>query len=126
MDGGPSIGKPVVFDRPERFAVDSHVAILRPDGLTPAALAFLLASPLGQVQLDRAESGASGQTAVTEADLRRFRFPALEAEDLAQLTEQLSTARQLLNDAREELAAQEIGAWADFEAGLLGAAEAIK
>lgn len=72
MDGGTSIGKVAVFNRVD-FAnavdvaeeelcvtVDSHVAILRPQGISPQALAYLLASPIGQLQFQRAESGASG------------------------------------------------------------------
>lgn len=38
-------------------------------------MGVFVASPIGQLQFNRAESGASGQTSVTEEDLRRFRFP---------------------------------------------------
>ena len=54
VDGGSSIGKPVLFDLGGDWAVDSHVAILRPRGLDPELLVYLLASPLGQIQLQRA------------------------------------------------------------------------
>jgi hypothetical protein len=81
VDGGTSIGKPVLFDLEGDYAIDSHVAILRPAGLDPRLLVYLLASPLGQVQFQQAESGASGQTGVTEEDIRRFRFPFLDQND---------------------------------------------
>lgn len=83
-DGGTSIGKAAVFTPPPLedralaecgFTVDSHVAILRPQGISPMLLTYLLCSPMGQLQFQRAESGASGQTAVSEEDIRRFRFP---------------------------------------------------
>jgi hypothetical protein len=81
-DGGTSIGKAAVFMMPKTdegepvdygFTVDSHVAILCPFGKSPPLLAYLLGSPMGQLQFQRAESGASGQTAVSEDDVRRFR-----------------------------------------------------
>lgn len=75
MDGGTSIGKTAVFNFTGNYTIDSHVAILRPHGISAKALAYLLASPLGQLQFKKAESGASGQTSVTEDDLRRFVFP---------------------------------------------------
>jgi hypothetical protein len=94
MDGGTSIGKAAVFDltafseavevdSDEVFVtVDSHVAVLRPQGISSLALAYLLASPIGQAQFQRAESGASGQTAVTEDDVRYFQLPQFDPAQL--------------------------------------------
>jgi hypothetical protein len=73
VDGGVSIGKTALFDWGEEFAIDSHVVILRPAQITPLSLVYLLASPLGQMQFRYAESGASGQTTVTEDDVNRRR-----------------------------------------------------
>jgi hypothetical protein len=75
VDGGVSIGKPLYFDGSGDFTIDSHVCILRPQGVSALGIVYLLASPLGQMQFRHAESGASGQTAVTEEDFRRFIFP---------------------------------------------------
>lgn len=114
MDGGPSIGKPALFALEDDYAVDSHVAILRPIGLDARVLVYLLASPLGQVQFQRAESGASGQTSVTEDDVRRFRFPLLGAEELQAAVESLDA--ELANIKREEaeVARRREAAWAGF------------
>ncbi|MFL5280438.1 MAG: hypothetical protein ACJ8AW_05460 [Rhodopila sp.] len=85
------------------FTVDSHVAVLRPRGMSPTLLAYLLCSPMGQIQFQRAESGASGQTAVSEEDVRRFRFPrVLEAafeEACESFTAALNEARRLETEA---------------------------
>jgi hypothetical protein len=107
-DGGTSIGKAAVFVAPLNedgdpveggFTVDSHVAILRPRSITPVLLAYLLCSPMGQLQFQRAESGASGQTAVSEEDVRRFRFPRVAPEQFEaaarSLTSSLDKARRL-------------------------------
>jgi len=109
VDGGTSIGKPALFLLEGDFAIDSHVVILRPRGLDAKVLVHLLASPLGQLQFQQAESGASGQTGVTEDDIRRFRFPALRREEMAGLVDELDAAlakikadMQLLERRREE------------------------
>lgn len=134
MDGGTSIGKSAVFNRAIAkqelgfdddqdsdvyFTVDSHVAILRPKGISPEALVALLASPLGQLQFQRVESGASGQTAVSEDDIRRFHFPRLEANALEEavgiLNEGITAAKAL--EAEAEL--QRINAWGQFKLSLL-------
>jgi hypothetical protein len=112
-DGGTSIGKAAVFTTPLAgetagaeggFTVDSHVAILRPRGISPLLLVYLLCSPMGQLQFQRAESGASGQTAVSEEDIRRFRFPRgdeAQFEAAARsLTEALERSRRLELAAR--------------------------
>jgi hypothetical protein len=114
VDGGTSIGKPVLFDLTGDFAVDSHVAILRPVGLDPFMLVHLLASPLGQLQFQRAESGASGQTAVTEDDIRRFRFPLLGADVEAKAIADVREARAEAQRLRQEAASREDRGWEEF------------
>jgi restriction endonuclease S subunit len=119
MDGGPSIGKPALFELEDDYAVDSHVAMLRLEGIKPIHLVYLLASPLGQLQFKRAESGASGQTAVTEDDLRRFRFPVLPEETLDELVDALEAKRQQIEQTRAELNSSEQAAWSEFNAALM-------
>ncbi len=108
VDGGVSIGKVARVDMEGPATVDSHVVILRPVGLAPLALVYLLASPLGQLQFRAAETGSSGQTGVTEDDVRRFVFPrgVLDGIDLAvQRMEQARTnieARRAALDQEEE------------------------
>lgn len=119
MDGGTSIGKPVLFNLDDDFTVDSHVAILRPFGVDPRVIVYLLASPIGQLQFQKAESGASGQTAVTEEDIRRFRFPKVAVEDLAILVNELDGARSEIQQEMEHLKRKENEAWEKFNLTLL-------
>ena len=130
MDGGTSIGKAAVFDKAKFAAaldmdpedvyatVDSHVAILRPRGISPLALAYLLASPIGQLQFQRAESGASGQTAVSEDDVRYFRFPKFSPTALEAAVASLQNALTAANEQVRAAEAQQKAAWAKFETSL--------
>lgn len=119
LDGGTSIGKPVLFDLDEDYAIDSHVAILRPVGLDPRLLVYLLASPLGQVQFQQAESGASGQTAVTEEDVRRFRFPVIPKDEVSKVIGDFEKARAEMAELEKKLEKAETGAWTRFNEALI-------
>jgi len=114
MDGGTSIGKPVLFDLEGDYSVDSHVAILRPRGISAKALVYLLASPLGQLQFQRFESGASGQTAVTEEDLRRFRIPNSALAKLEAEVSVVDIERLRIQRDRESLDKDEANLWDSF------------
>lgn len=114
MDGGTSIGKSVVFDLDGDFTVDSHVAIIRPVGISAKAMAYLLASPMGQLQFNKAESGASGQTSVTEEDLRRFQFPRALLKNIEGLAEDLDKKREKINEKKKALEIEELEAWNAF------------
>jgi len=115
VDGGVSIGKPVLFDSADEFAVDSHVVILRPVGLSPLGLVYLLASSLGQMQFRRAESGASGQTTVTEEDIRRFVFPRSILDTVDHVAATIEKERKHIMKQREELDIKEAGLWKRLE-----------
>jgi type I restriction enzyme S subunit len=115
MDGGVSIGKPVLFNRDGPFTADSHVCILRPIGLEPRSLVYLLASPMGQQQFRRAESGASGQTAVTEEDVRRFIFPSALLANLDSVVAGIEKEREIIAQERDKLAKREAAAWTQLE-----------
>lgn len=125
MDGGTSIGKPVLFDLEDDYTVDSHVSILRPEGIAPLALVYLLASPFGQLQFQQAESGASGQTAVTEEDIRRFVFPRSDVEQLNKLVADLHAERLIVQKDRETLDQREAAAWQEFNVSLLRGAKKV-
>lgn len=115
MDGGVSIGKPVLFDKEGDFTADAHVCIMRPVGMEPRSLVYLLASPLGQRQFRRAESGASGQTAVTEEDIRRFIFPSALLPSLDTVVAEIEEERHSIAIARDVLTKREAEAWAKLE-----------
>lgn len=119
MDGGTSIGKSVLFELEDQYAIDSHVAILRPIGLDPKVLVYLLASPLGQLQFQCAESGASGQTAVTEEDVRRFRFPAIHKDEMKKLVMYLDTQLVRLKKLAITLKEREEQAWTRFDEAIV-------
>ncbi|RWK68295.1 hypothetical protein [Mesorhizobium sp.] len=115
MDGGVSIGKPVLFDKKGDFTTDAHVCILRPEGMEPRSMVYLLASPLGQQQFRRAESGASGQTAVTEEDVRRFIFPASLLPKLDAVVAEIEKERGIIAKEQDALAKREAAAWTKLE-----------
>jgi hypothetical protein len=112
VDGGVSIGKPVHFDLDGPYTVDSHICILRPIGLSRLGLVYLLASPIAQTQFRRAESGASGQTTVTEEDIRRFIFPSALLEHLDQVVKEIEKERGKIAKERIKLAKREENIWA--------------
>jgi type I restriction enzyme S subunit len=114
MDGGTSIGKPALFELEGEYTVDSHVAILRPKRISPKALVFLLASPIGQLQFQRFESGASGQTAVTEEDLRRFVIPKSAIAKLEEYVDELGEERKRIEFERSKLNQAENEMWETF------------
>jgi hypothetical protein len=115
VDGGVSIGKTCLFDEEGDFTVDSHVVILRPEGISSLALCYLLASPLGQLQFRRAESGASGQTTVTEDDVRRFIFPNALLKTIDQVAKDIEKERASITAARRKLNEQESTIWKKLE-----------
>ena len=115
VDGGVSIGKPCLFDLISDFTMDSHVVALRPSKLSSLALVYLLASPLGQLQFRRAESGASGQTTVTEDDIRRFIFPRAVLKSIDATASHIESERQRIAKARQKLAEEEAALWTKLE-----------
>lgn len=115
VDGGVSIGKPCLFDLESEYTMDSHVVVLRPKGLSSLALVYLLASPLGQMQFRRAESGASGQTTVTEDDVRRFRFPNALLKSIDKTAAHVEAERRRIAKEREKLHAEEAALWKSLD-----------
>jgi len=115
MDGGVSIGKPALFDLEGDFMTDTHVCILRPVGMEARSMVYLLASPLGQSQFRRAESGASGQTAVTEEDIRRFIFPSALLTGLDAVVAEIDAELGAIAAERNLLAERETAAWSKLD-----------
>lgn len=123
VDGGTSIGKPAYFNLDEDFAIDSHVAILRPVGLNPKLLVYLLASPLGQIQFHQAESGASGQTGVNEDDIRRFRFPIIDNNVIRSLVGALDEELASVASMETELKQRADKAWSTFTTSIISSSQ---
>ena len=114
LDGGTSIGKSALFDKDIPCTVDSHVVIIRPEGIKPQHLVLLLASPVCQLQFNLFESGASGQTSVTEEDLRRFVIPKSLVNNLEQMAENLINELKRIKKERQQLDSDEEIAWKTF------------
>lgn len=115
VDGGVSIGKACLFNLKGEYTTDSHVVILRPNGIGALALVYLLASPLGQMQFRRAESGASGQTTVTEDDVRRFIFPKAILESIDAIARHIEKERQKIAKKRNQLILEEDALWQQLD-----------
>ena len=101
VDGGVSIGKAVIFPFEEDMTIDSHIVVLRPEGIRPVSLQYLLASSLCQKQFRQAESGASGQTSVTEDDVRRFIVPSSLLEKIDQIASEIDVERCRIQTERD-------------------------
>lgn len=119
VDGGTSIGKAVLFDLDGDYTIDSHVTILRPEGISPLVIVYLLTSPIGQLQFLRAESGASGQTSVTEDDIRRFRFPLKDRKFIHEEVLQIDKTRKQIESEKNKLDEQLKNSWLNFSNNLL-------
>ena len=115
VDGGVSIGKPCLFNLGDDFTIDSHVVILRPRIIRSLSLVYLLASQLGQIQFRKAESGSSGQTTVTEDDIRRFVFPRKVLDTIDVASEAAETERQVILQEYKALAQREANIWEKIE-----------
>lgn len=113
VDGGVSIGKTAMFDGGCTATVDSHILVLRPSGIEPLTLMYLLASPIAQRQFTRFESGASGQTSVTEDDIRRFVFPTVFVDAVRGAVPMIEQRRREIEQERQKLNQEEAKIW-DF------------
>ena len=107
MDGGVSIGKPLQFTLSRDMTMDSHIVALRPEGISSLSLTYLLASPICQTQFRQSESGASGQTSVTEDDIRRFKIPARLLDNIEQVALEIDSKRIHIQKKRGELDEEE-------------------
>ncbi|EFL86097.1 hypothetical protein HMPREF0326_01800 [Desulfovibrio sp. 3_1_syn3] len=115
VDGGTSIGKAVLFEETISSTVDSHVCILRPQGIKPLTLVYLLTSKVGQMQFKIYESGASGQTTVTEEDIRRFIFPSAALESIDEVVRDIEAKRAGISKEIEQLKRKENSLWISLD-----------
>lgn len=116
VDGGVSIGKTAMFDGTCKATVDSHILVLRPSGIEPLTLMYLLASPVAQRQFVRFESGASGQTSVTEDDIRRFVFATDFVDAVHEAVPNIEQRRKEIAEERQRLNQEEARIWDFFTA----------
>ncbi len=75
--GFGSIGKVHVFDKEGKFGTVSEVTVIRQTDLNPYYLAAYLRSELGQLQIERYITGATGQLHLYPRDVEKFLIPIL-------------------------------------------------
>lgn len=78
--GFGSIGKVQVFDKEGRFGAVSEVTVVRQNRINPYYLAAFLRSPVGQMQIERYITGATGQQHLYAKSVARFWVPLISAE----------------------------------------------
>jgi hypothetical protein len=75
--GFGSIGKIQVFDKTGVYGTVSEVTVIRQNELNPYFVASFLRSQLGQMQIDRYITGATGQLHLYKRDVRKFFLPII-------------------------------------------------
>lgn len=84
---GASIGRCCLFDKVKTHAnVNQHVCIIRPSDILADFIAMLLASSIGQLQIDLSQKGASRE-GLTFGDLGNFIFPTPPISEQANITQ---------------------------------------
>lgn len=85
---GASIGRCCVYDRPDLPAnVNQHVCIVRPTpDVSREFLSLFLASPIGQLQIDLSQNGASRE-GLSFGDLGNFLMPLPNAAEQAAISD---------------------------------------
>jgi type I restriction enzyme S subunit len=88
---GASIGRCCVYDRSDlRANVNQHVCIIRPTSdISPEFLSAFLSSPMGQIQIDLSQNGASRE-GLNFADLGSFLISLPNWQEQTEITAQMS------------------------------------
>lgn len=101
--GYVSMGKVDIYEADTQSLVDTHISIIRlNEYYDPHFVAYLLRSHLGQLQIERWWTGASGQIELSQTDIAKFSIvscedlPYSEQRDIAdKITMRLSAAQEL-------------------------------
>lgn len=102
--GFGSIGKVQVFDKPGRYGTVSEVSVIRQKHLNPYYLAIFLRSFVGQIQIERFITGATGQLHLYPRDVARIFVPLIpdrEQAEFQRLSELIQAARREARDVLE-------------------------
>jgi hypothetical protein len=89
------------------------VVILRPVGLSPLALVYLLASHLGKCSFG--EQSRAQAVRRLEDDERRFVFPSSILKTVDQVAAKIKTERQQIMKQRRDLDLKEAALWKQFD-----------
>ena len=79
--GFGSIGKIQVFDKPGCYGTVSEVTVVRQKKINPYCLAGFLRSTIGQMQIERYITGATGQLHLYPANVEKIFVPILPVEE---------------------------------------------
>ena len=119
MDGGTSIGKSAVFDLDDNFTVDSHVAILRPVGISPKAMAYLLASPMGQLHFNRGRVWSKWTNCCNRGGFEEISISKSIVKKYRRLSRRFRQERKKINEKKKALEKEEFEAWNIFSSACL-------
>ncbi len=93
--GFGSIGKVQVFDKEGSYGTVSEVTVVRQRKLNPFYLAAYLRSEVGQLQINRYITGATGQLHLSPRDVEKFFVPILPTDKQVEFERIYNSARQL-------------------------------
>ncbi len=98
--GFGSIGKAQVFDKPGRYGTVSEVTVVRQRQLNPYYLAFFLRSSIGQMQIERFITGATGQLHLYPSGVARVFVPIIPASSQGEFQALAERSQAARNRAR--------------------------
>lgn len=101
--GFGSIGKVQVYDKISKHGTVSEVTVIRQQRLNPYYLAAYLRSPLGQLQIDRYITGATGQLHLYPRDVEKIFVPVLPNEQQENFEKIYREARQTITNSKSLL-----------------------
>lgn len=90
--GFGSIGKVQVFDKPGRYGTVGEVTVIRQETVNPYFLAAFFRSHHGQMQIEQAITGATGQLHLYPKDVAKFWIPRLPDKQQADFESHAKTA----------------------------------
>lgn len=101
--GFGSIGKVQVFDKPGLYGTVSEVSVVRQKEMNPYYLTFFLRSSVGQMQIERYITGATGQLHLYPRDVARIFIPVISEAEQAKFQQLAESANAARYKARELL-----------------------
>lgn len=103
--GFGSIGKVQVFDKPGRYGTVSEVTVIRQKKLNPYYLAAFFRSHLGQMQIERYITGATGQLHLYSKSVAKFWVPLIPERAQLEFERQAKSAADARTHAADLLEA---------------------
>lgn len=102
--GKGSVGKSFIYLGEHNKAVVGDLFILRTESINPFFLQVLLQSKIFQLQIERHESGVSGQTHINQREIESFLIPLFPAKLQEQVEAEYAQVHSLHVNAMETIA----------------------